>query len=148
MGFDMSEEQLTYTLEHASSIKLLKADSAALIMSFLYREFKQAQRVAVPHSEFIEHLEEYLEYLREQKPGRYPGTAQAYIRTWSDSDHRFIHIMAHGNSEMLMVELTSETERAIGWLEDMQPRSFVGTESRFLLIVILPQFRGEKEGGG
>ncbi|GHO53747.1 DUF3375 domain-containing protein [Ktedonobacter robiniae] len=137
MGFDMSEEQLAYTLEHASSIKLLKADSAALIISFLHREFKQAQRVAVPHPEFIEHLEEYLEYLREQKPGQYPGTAQAYIRTWSDSDHRFIHIVAHGNSEVPMVVLTSEAERAIGWLEDMQPRSFVGTESRFLLIVQL-----------
>lgn len=137
MGFDMSEEQLSYTFEHASSIKLLKADSAALIISFLHREFKQAQRVAVSYSEFIEHLEEYLEYLREQKPGRYPGSALAYIRTWSDPNHRFIHIAAHGRAEVPMIMLTSETERAIGWLEDMKPRSFVGTESRFLLIMQL-----------
>jgi Protein of unknown function (DUF3375) len=33
------------------------------------------------------------------------------------------------------VELTADTERAIGWLEDMQMRHFVGAESRFLLIV-------------
>lgn len=137
MTLNMSEEQLTYDLEHASSIKLLKADYAALIISFLHREFKLAQRVAVPYTEVIEHLEGYLEYLHEQKPGSYPRTAQAYITTWADPDHRFIRIVAHGNGDAPMVELTSETERAIGWLEDMQPQSFVGTESRFLMIVQL-----------
>jgi hypothetical protein len=42
-----------------------------------------------------------------------------------------------GSGDVPTVELTADTERAIGWLEDMQMRHFVGTESRFLLIIQL-----------
>jgi len=54
---------------------------------------------------------------------------------WADQQHQFIRIVP--SYSVPMVELTADTERAIGWVEDMQIRHFVGTESRFLLIVQL-----------
>lgn len=129
----MDEEQLRWDLEHAASVRLLKADHAAFIVSFLHQQFKRAQRVSVPLSELIEQLEGYLESLNEREPGRYGRTAQEYITQWADQQHRFIRIVADGPS----VELTSDAERAIGWLEDLHPQSFIGTESRFHLIVQL-----------
>ncbi len=133
----MDEERLAWDLQHAPSIRLLKADNAALIIGFLYQQFKQAQRVSVPLSELVEQLEGYLEQVNEVAPRRYAGSAQKYIAEWADDDHRFVRISVHGQSDVPAVELTADTERAIGWLEDMQAREFVGTESRFLLIIQL-----------
>jgi len=116
----MDEEQLRWDLEHAASVRLLKADHAAFIASFLHQQFKRAQRVSIPLSELIEQLEGYLESLNEREPGRYGRTAQEYLTQWADQQHRFIRIVADGPS----VELTSDAERAIGWLEDLHPQSF------------------------
>lgn len=133
----MDEERLAWDLQHTPSIRLLKADNAALIIGFLYHQFKRAQRVSVPLSELVEQLEGYLEHLNELTPRRYASNAQKYISEWADDDHRFVRIAVYGQSDVPAVELTSDTERAIGWLEDMHAQAFVGTESRFLLIVQL-----------
>ena len=133
----MDEERLAWDIQHAPSIRLLKADNAALIIGFLYHQFKHAQRVSVPLSELVEQLEGYLEHLNEQTPKRYANAAQKYITEWADDAHRFVRISVYGQSDVPAVELTSDTERAIGWLEDMHAQAFVGTESRFLLIMQL-----------
>ena len=135
MPFRMDEDRLAWDLQHAPSIRLLKADHAALIVGFLYNQFKYTQRVAVPLAELVERLDGYLENQNEHDAGRYARTAQAYITEWADQQHQFIRIAVYSDSDEPMVELTADTERAIGWLEDMQMRHFVGTESRFLLIV-------------
>jgi len=131
----MDEDRLAWDLQHAPTIKLLKADHAALIIGFLYSQFKYTQRVAVPLAELVEQLDGYLENQNEHDSGRYARTAQAYITEWADQQHQFIRIAVYSDSDVPVVELTADTERAIGWLEDMQMRHFVGTESRFLLIV-------------
>lgn len=133
----MDEERLAWDLQHAPSIRLLKADNAALILGFLYQQFKRAQRVSVPLSELVEQLEGYLEHLNELTPRRYTNSAQKYLTEWADDEHRFLRISVYGQSDVPAVELTSDTERAIGWLEDMHAQAFVGTESRFLLIIQL-----------
>ena len=137
MPLKMDEERLAWDLQNAPSIRLLKADNAALIVSFLYQQFKRAQRVSVPLPELVEQLEGTLEHVNERTPGRYARGAQTYVTEWADEEHRFIRIAVYGHGDVPAVELTSETERAIGWLEDMQSQAFVGTESRFLLIVQL-----------
>lgn len=76
--------------------------------------------------------------MHERDPGRYTRSAQVYINEWADQQHQFVRITpGYGSGDVPMVELTADTERAIGWLEDMQMRHFVGTESRFLLIIQL-----------
>ena len=135
MSFRMDEDRLAWDLQHAPSIKLLKADHAALIIGFLHNQFKCTHRVAVPLAELVEQLDGYLENQNEHDPGRYARTAQAYITEWADPQHEFIRIAVYSDSDIPMVELTADTERAIGWLEDMQMHHFVGTKSRFLLIV-------------
>lgn len=133
----MDYDQLAYDLQHAPGIRLLKADHAALIISFLHRQFKREQRVAVPLPELAEHLAETLEMLNEQEPGGYPRPAHSYLTEWADDRHRFIRITTPANSDIPLVELTADAERAIGWLEELHGQPFVGTESRFLHIVQL-----------
>ncbi len=137
----MDYEQLAFDLQYAPAVKLLKAEHAALIISFLYQEFKREQRISLPLAELIEHLEDEIERISVHSPGRYPRSAQTYISEWADEQHRYIRILAPipGKNDRPMVELTADTERTIGWLEEMHKQEFVGTESRFLLVVQMIQ---------
>ena len=133
----MDYDQLAYDLQHAPGVRLLKADSAALIISFLHRQFKREQRMAIPLAELAERLANTIEVLNEQAPGSYPRPAQSYLTEWADEQHHYIRITTPASSDMPLVELTAETERAIGWIEELHGQPFVGTESRFLHIVQL-----------
>ncbi len=133
----MDYDQLAYDLQHAPGIRLLKADHAALIISFLHLHFKREQRIAIPLAELTERLANTLEVLNEQAPGSYPRPAQSYLTEWADERHHYIRITTPASSDTPLVELTAETERAIGWIEELHGQPFVGTESRFLHIVQL-----------
>jgi Protein of unknown function (DUF3375) len=133
----MDYDQLGYDLQHAPGIRLLKADHAALIISFLHRQFKREQRIAVPLPELAERLADTLEALNEQAPGSYPRPAHSYLTEWADERHRFIRITTPASSDTPLAELTADAERAIGWLEELHGQPFVSTESRFLYIVQL-----------
>ncbi len=128
----MDYDSLMDDLQHVPALKLLRSDHTAFIMSFLYQQFKHKQRVSIPLGELSEHLEDYLEVLNMRQEGLYPRTALAYLSEWSNDHYPFIRIK---NNEQMVVELTSDTERAIGWLEELHTQPFVGTESRFLSIV-------------
>ncbi len=133
----MDYDQLAYDLQHAPGVRLLKADSVALIISFLHRQFKHEQRIAIPLAELAERLANTLEVLNEQTPGSYPRPAQSYLTEWADEQHHYIRITTPASSDTPLIELTAETERAIGWIEELHGQPFVGTESRFLHIVQL-----------
>ncbi|MDQ6660562.1 MAG: DUF3375 domain-containing protein [Chloroflexota bacterium] len=133
----MDYDQLAYDLQHAPGLRLLKADHAALIISFLHRQFKHEQHITIPLPELAEHLADTLEALNEQTPGSYPRPAHSYLTEWADEHHRFIRITTPANSDTPLAELTADAERTIGWLEEMHRQPFIGTESRFLSIVQL-----------
>lgn len=133
----MDYDQLAYDLQHAPGVRLLKADHAALIISFLHRQFKREQRIAIPLAELAERLANTLEVLNEQAPGSYPRPAQSYLTEWADEQHHYIRITTPASSDTPLIELTAETERAIGWIEELHGQPFVGTELRFLHIVQL-----------
>jgi hypothetical protein len=136
-GATIDHDQLDFDLKHAPSVRLLKSDSASLVIGFLHREFKREQRVTIPYSELVEKLDGYLESINERQPGLYPRTAQAYLKQWCDEEHRFLRTYTRGSSDDAQVELTADTERALGWVEEMHQQAFIGTESRFLHIFSL-----------
>ncbi|NJN18062.1 MAG: DUF3375 domain-containing protein [Oscillochloris sp.] len=117
-------------------MKLLRRDHAALIISFLYRAFKNAQVVSIPLNELVDQLDTYLELLNQDQPDLYPLPAATYLKQWSNEEYQLLRIITRGSDEPV-VELTAEAERAIGWIEERYRREFVGTESRLRSIVRL-----------
>lgn len=132
----MDHDQLVFDLKNAPSLKLLRRDHAALIISFLHRAFRGAQAVSLPLDDLTERLDAYLELLGENHPGLYPLAAAAYLKQWSGDDYQLLRVTTRG-SDTPMVELTAEAERAIGWAEERHRREFVSTESRLRSIVLL-----------
>ncbi|MCG9890058.1 MAG: DUF3375 domain-containing protein [Thermosynechococcaceae cyanobacterium MS004] len=102
------------------------------MISFLYRQFKATQQVSVAQSDLETKLGDYLEELQEVYPETYPRSPKEYLSEWCDSQ---LLRKTFDSSDEPVFTLTSDAEKAIIWLEDLQKRDeFVGTESRFLQI--------------
>ncbi len=133
----MNYETLKSTLSISPTIRLLRAKNAPLILSFLFREFKERNQIVIAQYELVNHLSDYLEYLNDaelqESETDLLRTAEKMIQYWSDEDHRYLRRYPNEAGEP-MIEITSHTEKAFQWMEMLQNREFVGTESRFLNI--------------
>ena len=115
--------------------RLLAADSAALVASFLQRVFVLPNRRALPQADLAEALEDTLYALREQRGASgYPKSGVDYLNDWAANDKAWLRKFYPPGSDEPHFELTPATERAIAWLEGLSERSFVGTESRLLTL--------------
>lgn len=128
----MEYEQIQHELKTSATLKLLRSQNAALILSFLSQQFKVTQRVSIAQIELETKLGNYLEFLQEVYPESYPRAPKEYLSEWCDD--RLLR-KTFDSSDDPIFTLTPEAEKAIAWLEDLQKRDeFVGTESRFLQI--------------
>ena len=84
----MHHDDVLSSLRQSAAVKLLQSQNAPLILSFLADQFKQKQRVTIPHSILAENLTAYLDALHDTYPELYGATAVAYLRQWCDEDHR------------------------------------------------------------
>jgi hypothetical protein len=139
----MEHDQLQLQFKQASALKLLRSDSAPLVITFLYQQFKHRHRLVIHHQELSEKLDQYLEDLQETNPNLYKGTAQTYLRQWCDEEHRYLRRYYDSDGQEIY-ELTPDTERVLRWMEELNKSEFVGTESRFLRIFDLLQEVVEK----
>jgi Protein of unknown function (DUF3375) len=131
----MRYEEIDQLIEQAAPIKLLRMRSAPLLISFLYAEFKQRNRITIPSYELTSRLSDYLEQLKFDtilidEKGDSLTIARKYIDQWCSEENRYLTRYPDENGEP-MHELTPAVERVFQWLESLQKREFVGTESRF-----------------
>ncbi|MBC7605301.1 MAG: DUF3375 domain-containing protein [Ramlibacter sp.] len=115
--------------------RLLAAESAAMVASFLHRVFVVPNRRVIGQADLAEALDDTLFALREQRgPGVYPKAALEYLNDWAGNDKSWIRKFYPAGSDEPHFDLTPATERALAWLGTLTERSFVGTESRLLTL--------------
>lgn len=115
--------------------KLLNAQYAPLIVSFLYRVYIQDNVRSVAESVLIEDLEDVLFALRDKSGAdSYRGTAQNYLNDWADNEKGWLRKFYIEGTDEPHYDITPSTEKAISWLDNLSERTFVGTESRLLSI--------------
>ena len=127
----MDYEQVKYELENSASVTLLRKNNAAFILSFLYKQFKEKQQISISASQLEIKLEDYKEYCQEIERERYPRSAKEYLNEWCNDKL----LKQKYEKDEPIYTLTSETEQAIRWVQELTQREeFIGTESRFLQI--------------
>ena len=115
--------------------RLLAADSAPLVASFLHRVFVVPNVRVIGQADLAEALEDTLYTLREQRGAAvYPKAAPEYLNDWAANERAWLRKFYPAGSDEPHYDLTPATERAIAWLASLQARSFVGTESRLLTL--------------
>lgn len=114
------------------------------MISFLHAEFKTRNRIAIASYELTSRLGDYLDQIRHQNQANFAAIykdvfsdkndsltiARRFIELWCNEDNRYLTRYPDENGEP-MHELTPSVERVFQWLETLQKREFVGTESRF-----------------
>lgn len=115
--------------------RLLCSEHAPFIASFLHRAFIAPNERVLGEAELVEALEDELFVLRERH-GRdsYPRPALEYLNRWAANENGWLRKFYREGTDEPHYDLTPATEKAIVWLGSLTDRSFVGTESRLLLV--------------
>jgi hypothetical protein len=123
--------------KHHAGWKLLNADSAPFIASFLHRAFVRPNARSIRQDELEAQLEDYLHFLRDVEGADFPRTARKYLEDWANGEVAILRKYYPPGSDEPEFDLTPAAEKALEWLATLGPRAFVGTESRLLTIVQL-----------
>lgn len=127
------------TLEHLKrshpSWRLMQADNAPLIASFLDREFRENNVRMQSETELVLHLEDFIRSIEGFETGdadqvRFPRSAQEYLNDWAQESRGWLRKFYPPASDVPHYDLTPEAEKALSWLEQLSGRRFLGTEGR------------------
>ncbi len=115
--------------------RLLAAEHAPLIGSFLHRAFIVPNVRVMAQSNLAEALEDTLFGLRERLGAQvFPKSAPDYLNDWAANEKGWLRKFYPQGSDEPHFDLTPATERALAWLTSLTERAFVGTESRLLTL--------------
>nr|WP_082957217.1 DUF3375 domain-containing protein [Mycolicibacter heraklionensis] len=122
--------------------RLLRAGNAVLILAFLGKFFVEGNRGASSASEIAAALDDHLHALNTELSGdddqpRYPKEARAYLADWAATDAGYLRRFYPPGDDEVHYEVTPAFEKAYAWVDGLQGRSFVGTESRLHTVVEL-----------
>ena len=111
--------------------------NAPFIIDWLDRQFKQAGRIVVPHSDLLAALAEYQEELRETDPDQLVAKPETYLADWSGPDKLWLRRFLEAGRDEPVYQLTPATEDVFVFLNRVleQDPGFVGTESRLKLVI-------------
>jgi hypothetical protein len=114
--------------------RLLRADNAPLVLSFLHRVFVEENVRAIPAAELASRLDDQLYALNEREPRSFPRSAREYLDEWASPDAGWLRKYYPEGSDEPHFDATPAVERALQWVAAQQERDFVGTESRLNTI--------------
>lgn len=135
MALSIDYEYL-FSLRHQNPAwRLLRADSAPLILSFLNRVFIEANERVIAEPDLIEKLEDELYSLREiYGEGTFPRAAADYLYDWAEPEKGWLRRFYAAGGDEPYFDLTPSSEKAVSWVKSLAQSSFVGTESRLKII--------------
>lgn len=118
--------------------RLLLADSAPLVASFLHQNFILPNVRTLSRPEILSLLEDALFAVREVAgPESYPREAADYLEEWASDERGWLRKYYPLDSDLPHYDITPATEKALEWLSSLEERAFIGTSSRLLTIVEL-----------
>lgn len=116
--------------------KLLRAQHAPLILSFLGAHFVEANAGATAAGPLAEALEDHLHALNAGEV-RYPRPALDYLDAWAAPESGWLRRFYPLSSDDVHYDATPAFEKAYAWVAALRARAFVGTESRLHTVVDL-----------
>ncbi|WP_028299530.1 DUF3375 domain-containing protein [Oceanospirillum beijerinckii] len=128
-------QTLEYLRQHNPAWRLLTSPHAPLMISFFQKVFIAKNARILPQSDLVETLEDELFHLRDLLgDDKLPKSALEYLNDWSATEKGWLRKFYRQGTDEPQFDLTPATEKAIAWLETLSQKSFVGTESRLLML--------------
>jgi flagellar motility protein MotE (MotC chaperone) len=136
-----SFDEVSWLRDNSPAWRLLRADNAPLVLSFLHRVFVTENVRSIPAAELASRLDDELYALNERGepdgPKRFPKPAKAYVDDWAAPEAGWLRKYYPEGTDEPHVDATPAVEKALQWVGSLSEREFVGTESRLNTIVDL-----------
>ena len=133
-----SFDEIAWLRDNSPAWRLLRADNAALVLSFLGRVFVTDNVRSISATELASRLEDELWALNqrdiEQSGRRYPKPAKAYLDDWAAPEVGWLRKYYPDGTDEPHYDATPAVEKALQWIRTLHEREFVGTESRLNVI--------------
>ena len=133
-----SVDEIAWLLDNSPAWRLLRADNAPLVLSFLHRVFVAGNARSVSAAELASRLDDELYALNQRDGGqggrRFPKVARAYLDDWAAPGAGWLRKFYPDGTDEPHYDATPAVEKALQWLESLREREFVGTESRLKVI--------------
>jgi hypothetical protein len=141
MSVVSSVDEIAWLRDNSPAWRLLRADNAPLVLSFLHRVFVADNTRSISATELASRLDDELYSLNQQdgEAGgrRFPKSARAYLDDWAAPGAGWLRKYYPDGTDEPHYDATPAVEKALQWLESLREREFVGTESRLKVIVEL-----------
>lgn len=127
----MELQDVSFLREHDAAWRLLRADNAPLILSFLHRVFVEGNARSISATELISLLDDELYAFNERMGERtFPKPAREYLNDWARPEVGWLRKYYPTGTDEAHFDATPAVEKALSWVRSLQARAFVGTESR------------------
>ena len=83
MAAGMEFDEIAWLRANSPAWRLLRADNAPLVLSFLHRVFVEENVRSIPAAELASRLDDELYALNERVPHSFPKPAKAYLDDWA-----------------------------------------------------------------
>jgi hypothetical protein len=125
-----SFDDIAWLRANSPAWRLLRADSAPLVLSFLHRVFVADNVRAISASDLESRLDDELYAMNQRQPGSFPRKARAYLDDWAHPEACWLRKYYPDGSDEPHFDATPAVEKALTWVRSLGEREFVGTESR------------------
>ena len=135
----MSFDEVAWLRDNSPAWRLLRADHAPLVLSFLHQVFVEQNVRSIPAAELASRLDDELYALNERdgEPRKFPKPAKAYLDDWAAPEAGWLRKYYPEGTDEPHLDATPAVEKALQWVGSLKEREFVGTESRLNTVVDL-----------
>lgn len=130
-------DEINWLRDNSPAWRLLCADHAALVLSFLEQVFVIENVRSISAAELESRLDDVLYAINDIDGGRFPKSARAYLDDWAAPERGWLRKYYPAGSDEPHFDATPAVEKALRWVKALEERSFVGTESRLNTIFVL-----------
>jgi hypothetical protein len=134
MAGSITFDEIVWLRANSPAWRLLRADSAPLVLSFLHRVFVEENIRSISATELISQLDDELYALNERSPRSFPKPAKAYLDDWASPECGWLRKYYPEGTDEPHFDATPAVEKALQWVRALGDREFVGTESRLNTI--------------
>ncbi len=133
-----SFDEIAWLRDNSPAWRLLRADNAPLVLSFLHRVFVTDNVRSISATQLASRLDDELYALNQrdsERGGRtFPKRAKAYLDDWAAAEAGWLRKYYPEGTDEPHYDATPAVEKALHWIQSLQEREFVGTESRLKVI--------------
>jgi flagellar motility protein MotE (MotC chaperone) len=130
MAGGLDFDDIAWLRANSPAWRLLRADSAPLVLSFLYQVFVAENVRSISATDLAGRLDDVLYALNERTPRSYPRKPKDYLDDWASPEQGWLRKYYPEGSDEPHFDATPAVEKALQWVRVLGERDFVGTESR------------------